>query len=140
MTSPSHLAEQLKKHLEVKWQNPGAPIAPESEFLFLMTRFGIEQPVRFVVDRLVLGNSFTYRQVSGLFEYFVHTIKFEEHGQGDTLVTDIVEYENPFGLLGRIADDVFVRKDLKRILEDRLEAIYEKFKKENVTAEKTAAI
>ncbi len=33
----------------------------------------------------------------------------------------------PFGILGRLADDFFVRADLKRILELRLERTAEKF-------------
>jgi hypothetical protein len=47
-------------------------------------------------------------------------MKFEEHGPTQTLVTDIVEYEIPFGILGKLADDFFIRHDLKNILEHRL--------------------
>ena len=131
MTSPEHLGEQLSGFIDVKWQNPGVEPMPGSEFLFLMSRFGIEQPIRFVVDRMVLGNSMTYRQMSGVYSRFTHTMKFEEHGQNETLVTDLVEYELPFGLLGRIADDFWVRKDLKKIMDYRLEKVREKFEAQN---------
>ncbi len=131
LTSPANLADQLKGHIEVKWQNPGVEIAPGSEFLFLMTRFGIEQPIRFVVDRMVVGNSLTYRQVSGVYARFVHTMKFEEHGQNETLVTDFLEYEIPFGLFGKLADDFFIRSDLKKLLEARLEVAKLKFQNES---------
>ncbi|MCB0351757.1 MAG: hypothetical protein KDD38_11275 [Bdellovibrionales bacterium] len=139
LTSPANLAEQLAGHIDVKWQNPGVELAPESEFLFLMTRFGIEQPIRFVVDRMVHGNSLTYRQVSGVYARFVHTMKFEEHGQNETLVTDFLEYEIPFGLIGRLADDFFIRSDLIKLLEARLEVARLKFDKENLTSTTGAA-
>jgi ligand-binding SRPBCC domain-containing protein len=128
LTNPANLAEQLQGQIEVKLQNPGVEVKQGSEFLFLMSRFGVEQPIRFVVDRLVIGNQFTYRQVNGVYARFVHTMRFEEHGQNETLVTDLVDYEMPFGILGRIADDFFVRSDLKRILEQRLEKTAEKFR------------
>jgi ligand-binding SRPBCC domain-containing protein len=127
LTSPQNLAEQLADLIEVKWQNPGVDVKAGSEFLFLMSRFGIEQPIRFVVDRLVAGNSLTYRQVSGVYTKFTHTMKFEDHGNNETLVTDLIEYEVPFGIFGRLADDFFIRDDLKKILETRLNKAYEKF-------------
>lgn len=130
MTSPSTLAEQLSGYIDVKWQNPGVEVQPGSEFLFVMSRFGVEQPVRFGVDRLVTGNSLTYRQISGIYARFVHTMKFEDHGVGETLVSDLVDYELPFGIIGRLADDFYVRTDLKNMLETRLERIYKKYKRE----------
>jgi ligand-binding SRPBCC domain-containing protein len=143
LVSPANLAEQLAEHIDVKLQNPGVEVAAGSEFLFLMTRFGIEQPIRFVVDRMVIGNSLTYRQVSGVYAQFVHTMKFEEHGQNETLVTDLLEYEIPFGLFGRLADDFFIRSDLKKLLEARLEVTKQKFEneldKEPVTTNDSAA-
>jgi ligand-binding SRPBCC domain-containing protein len=127
-TSPEHLADQLSGLIKVTWQNPGVEIKPGSEFLFLMSRYGVEQPIRFVVDRLVTGNSFAYRQVSGVYARWIHTMKFEEHGPNQTLVTDIVEYEIPFGILGRIADDFFIRHDLKNILEHRMDRAILRFR------------
>ncbi len=127
LASPSTLPEQLEGVIDVKWQNPGVTLSAGSEFLYLMTRYGVEQPVRFVVDKLVAGNSLTYRQVSGIYARFVHTMKFEDHSVGGTLVTDLVEYQLPFGIFGRIADDFFIREDLKNILESRLEKAHKKF-------------
>lgn len=127
LVSPGTLSEQLSGYVGVKWQNPGVLVQPGSEFLFLMSRFGVEQPIRFVVDRQVVGNSLTYRQVSGVYARFVHTMKFEDHGLNETLVTDLVDYELPFGIIGRLADDFFVRTDLKKILELRLDRAYKKF-------------
>lgn len=136
LAKPANLAEQLEGHIDVKLQNPGVELAPGSEFLFLMSRFGIEQPIRFVVDRMVIGNSLSYRQVSGVYTRFMHTMKFEEHGQNETLVTDFLEYELPFGIFGRLADDLFIKSDFKKLLTARLEVANKKF----ILEEKQAAI
>ncbi len=127
LASPQTLPEQLKGQIDVKWQNPGVELKVGSEFLFTMSRFGIEQPVRFIVDRMTIGHSLTYRQVSGMYARFVHTIKFEERTPHETLVTDIIDYEVPFGIIGRLADDFFVRSDLKKLLSHRLDLAVQRF-------------
>lgn len=126
LTSPAMLPEQLSPMIKVSWQNPGVELQQGAEFLFLMERYGVEQTVRYTVDKFVLGHSLTYRQVSGIFATWQHTMKFEDHGNGQTLVSDIVDYEMPFGLLGRLADDFYMHREVQKILEHRLEQAYEK--------------
>jgi ligand-binding SRPBCC domain-containing protein len=121
LTDPALVVNQVKPVMKVTWQNPGIELQAEAEFLFLMERFGFDQPVRIRIEKLVTGNSVTYSQVEGFFAQWTHTMKFEDHGQGQTLVTDLIEYEMPFGLIGRLVDDFWWREDLKRILETRLE-------------------
>ena len=52
-------------------------------------------------------------------------MKFEDHGEGYTLVTDLVDYTLPFGILGNLSDDLFVKSDMTRILRSRLERVDE---------------
>lgn len=120
------IPEQLAGMMKVSWQNPGVELQQGAEFLFLMERFGVEQTVRYTVDKIVHGHSLTYRQVSGIFASWQHTMKFEDHGNGQTLVSDIVDYEMPFGLLGRLADDFYMHREVQKILEHRLTRAYEK--------------
>jgi len=120
LTDPAEAVAQLNSIFHVTWQNPGIPVKVQSEFLFMMRRFGVEQPVRIRVDKLVTGNSISYSQVEGFFSSWNHTIRFEDHGQNETLVTDLVDYEMPFGLFGRVIDDFWWRSDLLKILESRL--------------------
>ncbi len=134
MTSPANLAEQLKGHVEVIWQNPGIDLKTGSEFVFSMSRFGVEQPIRFAVDRMILGSQFTYRQISGVYARFIHTMKFEEQNPNETLVTDWVDYDMPFGLFGRLADDFFVHKDLRKLLEVRFDRAREHFEQRSANA------
>ena len=128
LSSPDHLAEQLNGLIEVKWENPGVELKVGSEFLFLMTRFGIEQPIRFVVDKLVVGKSLTYKQVNGVFRRFTHTLRCEDLGGTETRVVDIIDYDLPFGIFGKLANDFYVRKDLKKILDYRLDRAEKRMK------------
>jgi ligand-binding SRPBCC domain-containing protein len=131
LTDPAKLDEQLKPHIKVQWQNPGIELQTEAECLFLMTRFGVEQKVRYRVEKFVLGNQLVYRQTEGFFSEWTHSIKFEDHGLNETLVTDLVDYDLPFGLIGKVMDDLWVRSDLKKMLKSRLNKAKNLFTKQD---------
>ncbi len=48
--------------------------------------------------------------LDGPFRTFVHEHRFTDLGDGRTLMTDHIEYELPFGALGRLADALVVRR------------------------------
>lgn len=60
----------------------------------------------------------TDEQVEGPFRKWKQTRLFEQTATG-TLLTDIVEYELPFGLLGRIADALVVGNQIKKMFQFR---------------------
>lgn len=126
-TDPNTLSTQLEDSIDLKWINTGTQLQVGAEYSFIMKRMGIEQPVRYRVDRYAVGSNLTYHQLEGIFYSWVHTMKFEDHAGGSTLVTDLVDYEMPLGLMGRVVDDVWWRKDLKRILNKRLDFIKNHF-------------
>ena len=106
------------------------PTAPTSklkvgtEFEMRMTRIGISVLWGGVIEEVIPNEVFRDRQSHGPFALWVHTHKFEDHGQG-TLHTDLIEYDVPFGLMGKLADDLFVRHELKRIFTFRHKKIQE---------------
>ena len=65
-------------------------------------------------------------QRNGPYRTWVHTHSFESHN-GGTVITDDIEYQLPFGLLGRIANTLVVHGDLKRIFGYRQRRIAEIF-------------
>jgi ligand-binding SRPBCC domain-containing protein len=89
-----------------------------AEFELKVTRAGVSVSWGTVIEDVVPGESFRDRQTYGPFDMWIHTHRFEEHGP-NTLVTDFVEYDLPGGILGKLADDLFVRRELKRIFEIR---------------------
>ena len=56
--------------------------------------------------------------VSGAFRWIIHTHRFTVHGE-KSLMTDIFEYESPFGFLGKIGDKIFLEKYMKTLIEKR---------------------
>ena len=117
---PRRVPYLLDAKVEVEIVNADPELHRGAEFTYLMTRMGISQQVRFRVEEMTKGTVLIYRQTEGVFRKWVHTQKFSTHGRNETLVTDVVEYELPFGLVGHLLDDLLFRKDLRFILDSRL--------------------
>jgi len=61
---------------------------------------------------------FTDEMLNGHFKSFKHDHFFEQR-EGYTLMTDVLEYEVPYGFLGRIFDILFLKSHLTNFLEQR---------------------
>ena len=83
----------------------------------------VEEPVRFVDDQRV-----------GPYRLWHHTHEFIETEDG-VLMRDRVHYALPFGIFGRIAHMLFVRKKLQSIFDYRTEATEELFRNKRSNAE-----
>jgi ligand-binding SRPBCC domain-containing protein len=58
-----------------------------------------------------------------------HHQHFVEHHEKGTLMTDIISYSPPFGILGVIANQLFIKSKLNEIFEYRKMALTEIFEK-----------
>jgi ligand-binding SRPBCC domain-containing protein len=67
----------------------------------------------------VAGRQFSDVQISGPFRSWVHTHSMIPEGPNACTLEDHIEYRLPFGLLGDLAGDWFVRRKLKRLFEFR---------------------
>jgi ligand-binding SRPBCC domain-containing protein len=76
----------------------------------------LEHPHRFVDE-----------MAEGLFARFRHEHSFEAEGPRMTIMTDRMSWRSPLGLLGRVADAVFVRRTLRQLLADRNSEIVRRF-------------
>lgn len=65
-------------------------------------------------------------QLDGPYRLWHHTHRFEPK-DGETLMTDMVRYRLPLGILGRAMHLMKVRRDVERIFDFRLERIREVF-------------
>ncbi len=68
---------------------------------------------------------FVDEQIRGPFAFWRHTHNFTPVGRGSTLVEDRVDYEIPFGLIGKLANFLFVKRYLERIFSYRNKRIHE---------------
>ena len=72
-----------------------------------------DRPLRFVDE-----------QVTGVFNWLRHVHTFAAQGSG-TLMTDVLEWQSPFGFLGTIADRLFVGRHMKKFVTRKQEELKE---------------
>lgn len=80
-------------------------------------------PLRWVAEHMEYEppHFFADRQVSGPFARWYHRHEFLDDGQGGTILRDVVDYEPPLGMLGRIFGAAFVEAKLEKMFDYRHE-------------------
>ncbi len=71
------------------------------------------QPPHFFEDQMLHGD----------FRHFKHQHHFNPQSNDSTLMTDILDFKSPYGILGKLVDKVFMKSYLTRFLEERNETI-----------------
>lgn len=122
-----NLPQWLAPTINVELPEPTPILREQSEFEITFERFGRRVHGVFRVDEMKPRERVTYRQIEGLFKTWRHTQLLSVHDPKTTLLTDIVEFQLPYGILGALADDLFARADMERILNDRLQRIEDRF-------------
>jgi ligand-binding SRPBCC domain-containing protein len=77
-----------------------------------------------LIHSFAAPRQFVDLQSKGPYRRWQHTHSFEECDAG-TWVIDDIEYELPWGLIGRLAQHWFVRRSLARIFDHRQQRIIE---------------
>lgn len=91
-------------------------LAPKAQYEFKITRFGLSFSFTVTIEAVEDKKTIVEKTSTAFVEELTNTILFEEHGESSTLLTTMVDYKLPYGVLGTLADDLFVRGDIKRIL------------------------
>lgn len=107
---------------------------PETEEIFEGMRIEykvsplLHIPIKWVtkIQEVAVYQKFQDIQLSGPFALWEHTHTFEDRGH-ETFMTDEVKYRPPFGLLGRLANSLFVEKQLHGIFAHREKVIRDVF-------------
>lgn len=84
--------------------------------------FGILQRLTSKITKMDRPSYFVDEMVSGAFKSFRHEHIFESKGKG-TLMTDVFTYVSPVGVVGKVADGLFLRDYMKELLVQRNEVI-----------------
>jgi hypothetical protein len=82
---------------------------------------------RTLIEAFEPGRRFVDRQIAGPYALWHHTHRFEDLPGGGTRLVDRVRYRVGWGLLGRIAHALWIRRDLERVFAYRREAIAARF-------------
>ena len=71
------------------------------------------------ITHVIENEYFIDEQRIGPYSLWHHQHLFESEGDNKVKMTDIVTYKPPFGLIGRIANTLFIKKQLESIFEYR---------------------
>ncbi|RZT21698.1 MULTISPECIES: SRPBCC family protein [Fictibacillus] len=86
--------------------------------------FGVKQRLTAKIIDMDRPHRFVDVMVKGAFHSFTHTHTFERKDDG-TVMTDHFVYKSPFGVIGKIADRLFLEKYMTDFLVRRAKALKE---------------
>lgn len=86
--------------------------------------FGVYQKLSSKITAFDAPNYFVDEMVKGAFKSFRHEHHFEEQN-GFTIMTDVFEFQSPFGVLGKLANILFLKKYMEKLLQKRNQSIKE---------------
>ena len=82
------------------------------------THFGVKQKLTSKITAFERPRHFRDSMITGAFKRFDHDHFFEQIG-AQTLMRDVFDYDSPLGILGKIADTLFLEKYMREILTER---------------------
>ena len=121
--TPENLEQITPKNLNFTIHTP-SPILMEEGVLieYEIKLFGFPIYWRTLINEYNPPNDFKDSQLNGPYDCWEHTHIFKECENG-TMMIDKIKYSIPFGIIGRMAHFVWVKKELKKIFSYRYESI-----------------
>ncbi len=126
-TQVKNLVDMISGTIDIEMLSAETEFKKGYELEFYLGRFGINRRCKILVEELLASQKIEIKQSLGLFKSYRHVVEFTDHGSGKTLVSDYISYRLPFGLLGYLADDLFFRNDLQKIIDQRYRRLEAKF-------------
>lgn len=80
---------------------------------------GVTQELTSLITDVEPHHYFADELVKGAFKHFKHEHFFEKLGDDSTLMKDIFDYTSPLGIIGKLADFLFLEKYMTQLLEQR---------------------
>ncbi|MFD2917756.1 SRPBCC family protein [Psychroserpens luteus] len=81
--------------------------------------FGIELQLTSKITEFESPNRFADEQVKGAFKSFKHEHVFISEEKGKTLMIDIFEFQSPYGVFGKLANRLFLKRYMTNLLTTR---------------------
>lgn len=79
---------------------------------------GIRQRLTVEISRMIEPTFFEDKMLKGAFKSMRHEHHFAEEN-GFTIMTDLFQYETPFGILGALFDKLYLESYMRRFLQKR---------------------
>lgn len=84
--------------------------------------FGIYQTLTSIITTFQQPDYFVDEMEQGIFKHFKHEHLFKTVDQ-QTLMTDLFDYESPLGIIGKLADVLFLKRYMTALLKKRNQTI-----------------
>lgn len=126
------LARNIQVHMETTSKTKERAIGGVTEGLIELgesvtweaVHLGVKQKLTAKITEMEKPYRFTDEMVKGAFHSFTHTHEFIENGTG-TVMKDEFAYISPLGILGKLADRLFLKKYMKAFIVNRALALKE---------------
>jgi ligand-binding SRPBCC domain-containing protein len=126
------LARNIQVHTETTLKTRERAIGGVTEGLIELgesvtweaVHLGIKQKLTAKITEMEKPYRFTDEMVKGAFHSFIHTHEFIESGTG-TVMKDEFAYISPLGILGKLADRLFLEKYMQAFIVNRALALKE---------------
>lgn len=87
------------------------------------THFFVRQRLSSKITQMLRPHFFVDEMIDGAFKSFVHKHKFLRHRSDEVIMIDDFRYEMPLGILGKLAEVLFIGKYLENLIRIRNERI-----------------
>lgn len=128
------MSRSIELHLESTKRTKERAIAGKTSGLLELgetvtweaTHFGIRQQLTSKITAFDSPTYFRDEQIKGIFKKFEHDHYFEQKGD-QVLMTDVIYFESPLGLIGILFNKLILTNYLKRFLIERNQCIKNHF-------------
>lgn len=120
-SSPANLSKITPPSLDFRIisKSEGQPIYDGMEIVYTVKPiFGIPLKWKTLISDVVIHRQFTDKQLEGPYTMWEHTHNFVQTTDG-LLMTDLIRYQLPMGIIGRIFHKLFVQKRIHDIFNYR---------------------
>jgi len=104
----------------------GMPMHAGTEISCTIKQYGVPMSWQTEIVEYEPGGRFVDLQVSGPYRYWRHEHTFERDGDS-TIMRDRIEYQMPFGVLGRLVHRFLVSRQIEAIFLFRMQAVQVQF-------------
>lgn len=108
--------ELFPSELDFDLVSPRIRMQRGAEYEFRYTRLGISQLLGLRVTAFEEPREIQFEMILGFFRTYSHTVRLEVHSESATRISHFVEYQLPLGLVGKLYDDLHLRRYIESVL------------------------
>lgn len=118
-----HIASAAKTKEKVISAKQTGLLDLNEEVTWRAKHLGVYQNLTSKITQFNFPHSFTDEMQKGAFKSFSHQHLFEKISEEKTQLIDVFEYKSPLGILGKLADKLFLKSYMKHFLLERNQVI-----------------